>query len=202
LVAHLVRVLRPPRRGLPAGCWDHGLRLLLLLLLLLRGLVVRRVRWGWVLAPGMILCRGRVVYGRRRLLLQRRGRLRGDIGGRALVRVGDGRLMRQLGDGLGVLGLRAGQVELLLAGSLVLLLVLLVLVGELGVLLLVGAGVKDGLGVLLLLLLLLVLVLQIGGNLALRRDVPAVLAVSGVLSRVGRRRLLVRGGDRADGGVL
>ncbi len=110
--------------------------------------------------------------------------------------------MRQLRDGLRVLRLRAGEVELLLAGSLVLLLVLLVLVGELRVLLLVGAGVKNGLGVLLLLLLLLLLlVLQIRRNLALRRDVSTVLAVSRVLNRV-RRCLLVRGGDGPDGGVL
>ncbi len=78
MVAHLVRVLRPPRRGLPAGCWDHGL-LLLLLLLGLRGLVLRCSRRGRVLPPRMILCRGRVVYGRRRL--QRWHRLRGDVGG-------------------------------------------------------------------------------------------------------------------------
>jgi hypothetical protein len=112
--------------------------------------------------------------------------------------------MRQLRHCFGVLLLvRVGKMarESLLVAALVLclllrlLLLLLLLVRELVLLLmlLAGAGVEDGLAVLLM--------LQFGRNLTLGRDVASVLAVSDILSRVGRR-FRVRRRDRPDGGVL
>jgi hypothetical protein len=92
--------------------------------------------------------------------------------------------------------------SLLVAGLVLLrllLLLLLLLVGELVLLrllllLLVRTAFEDGLAVLLL-------VLQLGGYLALGRNVPSVLAISSILGRIGSR-LLVRGRNRPDGGVL
>jgi membrane protein implicated in regulation of membrane protease activity len=104
--------------------------------------------------------------------------------------------MRQLRYCFGVLLVRIGKMarESLLVAALILSLLLL-LVRELVLLLmlLAGAGVENSLAVLLM--------LQFGRNLTLGRDVASVLAVSNVLSRVGRR-FCVRRRDRPDGRVL
>ena len=152
----------------------------------------------WILPPGKILCLRRVAHaGRRRL----QGLCR-NVGGRSLVRVGNGRFLRQLGDCLGVLLLWVAQVagEKLLVASLVLrlLVLVLVLVWELVLLLLLllllmGPGFKDLLGVLLM--------LQVSRDLTVRLYVSPVLAVSSVLSGV-KRRLCVRSGNRTDSGRL
>lgn len=86
----------------------------------------------------------------------------------------------------------------MLVAALVLGLLLLLLVGKLVLLrllllLLVRAAFENGLAVLL--------VLQLGRYLALGRNVPSVLAISSILGRIGSR-LLVRGGNGPDGGVL
>jgi hypothetical protein len=105
--------------------------------------------------------------------------------------------MRQLRHRLGVLLLRIGDEvsrETLLVAALVL--GLLMLVRELvllRLLLLVRTRFEDGLAVLLM--------LQPEGYLALRRDVSSVLAICGILSRIGSR-LRVRGRNRPDGGML
>ena len=151
----------------------------------------------WILPPGKILCLRRVAHaGRRRL----QGLCR-NVGGRSLVRVGNGRFLRKLGDCLGVLLLRVAQVagEKLLVASLVLrllvLVLVLVLVWELVLLLLLlmGPGFKDLLGVLLM--------LQVSRDLTVRLYVSPVLAVSSVLCGV-RRRLCVGRRDRTDSGML
>ncbi len=176
LVPHLVRLLRPPCRRRPAGLWGHGL--LLLLLLLLRGGSLSCGRW--VLPSGKILCLSWVAYrGRRRL----RRRDRRNIRSRTLIRVGHGRFMRQLRDRLGVLLLRVGKVagKKLLVTSLVL--PLLVLGWELVLLLLLLLLMRPSLKHLLAVLRML----QVGRDLAVRLDVASVLAVSSILTRVGRR---------------